>query len=138
VRACYAETVRYSGPHTGAFLVAIAAFAAFALVPVFFSSSAEWPAVTVIAVLGVVSLRGVTSPRSPKTAVAGLTSFLAGLGLFIAFAAVAINDYDERPRPWWLMSLWAIAVGLITGGIIALLIAAVRRGRGLGPLRPDR
>jgi hypothetical protein len=110
--------------------VALVTFVGLALVPVFFAPGTQWPAVTIIAILGFAALLGVAWPRTARAAVAGVTSFLGGIGLFVVFALVALNYYDEQPRPWWLLSLFTIAVGLIAGGILAVLLAALASLRG--------
>jgi FtsH-binding integral membrane protein len=116
-----------------ALLVAVAAGAALWEVPLFFPSAARWPAVAIIVVLAGAALAGIASRQVPrfdlpaKTAGASVTSFLAGLGLFIAFAAIATNSYDERPRPWWLVALWILAVALIGTGVVGVLVSAAGR-----------
>ena len=62
-----------------------------------------------------------------KIWVAAVGSLVAGFSLFIAFEAIALNGYDEKPRPWWLMSLLVIAIGLILAPIVGAAIAGTLR-----------
>ena len=64
---------------------------------------------------------------------AGVVSLVAGSCVFFAFGAIALNHYDEKPRPWWLASLLVIAIGLILAPIVGAVLAAIA-----GSLRQHR
>ena len=63
------------------------------------------------------------------TGAAGAVSAVVGVGLFVVFGAVSLNYYDEKPRPWWLMSLLVIAIGLILGAVLAAIAGTLRQHR---------
>ena len=74
--------------------------------------------------------------RHMKIWVAAIGSLLAGFCVFIAFGAIAVNRYDEKPNPWWLVSMLIIAIVLISAPILGAILAALadilwqhRRGR---------
>ena len=64
---------------------------------------------------------------------AAVGSMVVGFCAFIAFGAIALNGYDEKPRPWWLTSLLIVAVGLILAPMVGGVLAAVT-----GPFRHHR
>ena len=51
---------------------------------------------------------------------------MAGIGLYVASALVALNYYDGEPRPGWLNALALVAVALIVVGLLAMSSVAVR------------
>jgi hypothetical protein len=55
---------------------------------------------------------------------AGLVTFAAGLGLYVA-AAIAQLSYDQ-PRPGWINPLWLVATLLVVLGLLAMVNTAVR------------
>jgi hypothetical protein len=59
----------------------------------------------------------------------GAASLLAGMALYLAAVGVALNYYDEGPRPAWLTSLQLLAVALVSAGLLALVSDAVRAFR---------
>jgi tryptophan-rich sensory protein len=59
----------------------------------------------------------------------GIASLLAGIGLYVAMALVALNYYDEQPRPAWLTTLWLLAVALVVVGLLTMVSGAVRAFR---------
>jgi uncharacterized membrane protein len=76
--------------------------------------------------------------RQVTTAVAGFTALLAGIGLYVVFIGIALNYYDERSGPWWLVSLWFLALALAIGGLITVLLAALGVPRALRTRRRRR
>jgi ABC-type Co2+ transport system permease subunit len=60
-----------------------------------------------------------------KTWVAGVGSLVAGFCVFIAFGAIAVNVYDEKPRPWWLVSMLIIAIMLISAPIVGAVLTTL-------------
>lgn len=57
---------------------------------------------------------------------AGIASLVAGIGLYVVSALVALNVYDEQPRPAWLNALALLAVALVVVGLLAMSSVAVR------------
>jgi hypothetical protein len=56
----------------------------------------------------------------------GIASLLAGIGLYVASALVALNVYDGEPRPGWLNAFALVAVALVVIGLLAMSSVAVR------------
>jgi molecular chaperone DnaJ len=69
-------------------------------------------------------------PREPARGVGlvryGIASLVAGIGLYVASALVALNYYDGEPRPGWLNALALLAVALVVIGLLAMSSVAVR------------
>jgi uncharacterized membrane protein YbhN (UPF0104 family) len=59
----------------------------------------------------------------------GVACVLAGIVLFIACVGIATNSYDERVNPWWLTSLFVLAIALGLAGLGLVVTAAVRGSR---------
>ncbi len=59
----------------------------------------------------------------------GIASLVAGIGLYVAMALVALNYYDEQPRPAWLTTIWMVGVALVVIGLLAMSSGAVRAFR---------
>ena len=59
----------------------------------------------------------------------GITSLIVGIGLYVAMALVALNYYDEQPRPAWLTTLWLLAVALVVVGLLVMVNGAIRAFR---------
>jgi hypothetical protein len=53
-------------------------------------------------------------------------SLVAGIGLYVVSALVALNVYDGEPRPGWLNALALAAVALVVIGLLAMSSVAVR------------
>ena len=60
-----------------------------------------------------------------KAWMAGVISLMAGFCVFVAFGAIALHGYDEKPRPWWLVSMLIIAIGLIAAPLLGFILAAL-------------
>jgi len=60
-----------------------------------------------------------------RTRVVAVGSLVARFCLFIAFGAISVNVYDEKPRPGWLVSLLVVAIGLILAPIVGAFLAAI-------------
>ena len=72
-----------------------------------------------------------TKLRTPAAqAIAGVACLITGIGLYIACVGIALNFYEERVNPWWLTSLFVLAIALGLAGLGLVVIAAVRRSRG--------
>jgi len=56
----------------------------------------------------------------------GITSLVAGFGLYVASALVALSAYDGEPRPGWLNAIALVAVALVVVGLLAMSSVAVR------------
>ena len=56
----------------------------------------------------------------------GITSLVAGIGLYVASALVALSAYDGEPRPGWLNAIALVAVALVVVGLLAMSSVAVR------------
>jgi hypothetical protein len=59
----------------------------------------------------------------------GIASLVAGIGLYVASALVALNYYDGEPRPGWLNALALVAVALVVVGLLVMSSGAVRAFR---------
>jgi hypothetical protein len=59
----------------------------------------------------------------------GIAALLTGLGLYVAMALVALNVYDETPRPGWLNALFLFATALVVVGLRVMVNGAVRAYR---------
>lgn len=59
----------------------------------------------------------------------GIASLVAGIGLYVVSALVALNYYDEQPRPAWLTTLWLFATALVVVGLLTMVSGAVRAFR---------
>jgi len=59
----------------------------------------------------------------------GIVSLVAGTVLYVAMTLVALNYYDEQPRPAWLTTFWMIGVALVVGGLLVMVNGAVRAFR---------
>jgi hypothetical protein len=59
----------------------------------------------------------------------GTALLLAGIGLYVAMALVALNYYDGEPRPAWLTAIWMVGVALVVVGLLAMSSGAVRAFR---------
>jgi hypothetical protein len=64
-----------------------------------------------------------------RSFVYGIASLVAGIGLYVASALVALNVYDGEPRPGWLNALALLAVALVVIGLLAMSSGAVRAFR---------
>ncbi|MDQ2911063.1 MAG: hypothetical protein M3R39_08630 [Actinomycetota bacterium] len=58
----------------------------------------------------------------------GIASLVAGIGLYVAMALVALNYYDEH-WPAWLTTIWMVGVALVVIGLLAMSSGAVRAFR---------
>ena len=56
----------------------------------------------------------------------GIASLLAGIGIYVVSALVALNYYDGEPRPGWLNALALLDVALVVIGLLAMSSVAVR------------
>ena len=59
----------------------------------------------------------------------GIASLLAGIGLYVAMALVALNYYDGEPRPAWLTAIWMVGVALVVVGLLVMVSGAARAFR---------
>jgi hypothetical protein len=74
----------------------------------------------------------VTQLDRPATqAVSGVACLFAGFVLYLAAAVIGLSHYDEpvQPHPWWLTSMFVLAIVLALLGIVALVIAAIGAAR---------
>ena len=59
----------------------------------------------------------------------GITSLLAGMGLYVVSALVVLNSYRGEPHPAWLTVLWLIGTLLVVVGLLVMSSGAVRAYR---------
>lgn len=59
----------------------------------------------------------------------GITSLVAGVGLYVASALVVLNSYRGQPQPAWLIALWLFATVLVVLGLLVMSSGAVRAFR---------
>jgi tryptophan-rich sensory protein len=56
----------------------------------------------------------------------GIVSLVAGLAIYVAAAAARVGEYQNKPQPSWLTSLWLIATALVVVGLLVMVNVAVR------------
>ncbi len=59
----------------------------------------------------------------------GITSLLAGIGLYVVSALVVLKSYRGEPHPAWLTVLWLIGTLLVVVGLLVMSSGAVRAYR---------
>ena len=59
----------------------------------------------------------------------GITSLVAGIGLYVASALTVLTSYRGEPQPAWLVALWLIATALVVVGLLVMSSGAVRAFR---------
>jgi len=59
----------------------------------------------------------------------GVLVLAAGIALFVVFAGIALNRYDEQANPAWLDAVGKVALLLAAGGLAAILSAAIGSAR---------
>ena len=85
-------------------------------------------AVLVCAAVIVIRARG--RRRWARTAaLVGVLVLAAGIALFVVFAGIALNRYDEQANPAWLDAVGKVALLLAAGGLAAILSAAIGSAR---------
>jgi len=62
-------------------------------------------------------------------ALVGVLVLAAGIALFVVFAGIALNRYDEQANPAWLDAVGKVALLLAAGGLAAILSAAIGSAR---------
>ena len=56
----------------------------------------------------------------------GAVSLVAGIGLYVAAALVALGNYHHVSKPGWLFALSLAAVALVVVGLLMMSSVAVR------------
>ena len=59
----------------------------------------------------------------------GITSLIAGIGLYVVAALVVLKSYRGEAHPAWLTALWLIATALVVVGLLVMSSGAVRAFR---------
>jgi NAD/NADP transhydrogenase beta subunit len=59
----------------------------------------------------------------------GITSLIAGIGLYVVSALVVLKSYRGEAYPAWLTALWLIATALVVVGLLVMSSGAVRAFR---------
>jgi hypothetical protein len=82
-------------------------------------------AAVAIIVAAVIFVRALSPRRWPRiAAVAGLSSLVVAIALYVVLVLIALNYYDERSRLSWLTALAVSALVLAGGGLTAIVAAA--------------
>jgi hypothetical protein len=59
----------------------------------------------------------------------GITSFAAGLALYVVAAIARLGAYRGEAQPSWLTTLWLVATLLLVVGLLVMVNVAVRAYR---------
>jgi drug/metabolite transporter (DMT)-like permease len=87
-------------------------------------------AAAVLVCAAVIVIRARSRRRWARTAaLVGVLVLAAGIALFVVFAGIALNRYDEQANPAWLDALAYVALLLAAGGLAAILSAAIGSAR---------
>jgi NADH:ubiquinone oxidoreductase subunit 4 (subunit M) len=87
-------------------------------------------AAAVLVCAAVIVIRVRSRRRWARTAaLVGVLVLAAGIALFVVFAGIALNRYDEQANPAWLDAVGKVALLLAAGGLAAILSAAIGSAR---------
>ena len=87
-------------------------------------------AAAVLVCAAVIVIRARSRRRWARTAaLVGVLVLAAGIALFVVFAGIALNRYDEQANPAWLDAVGKVALLLAAGGLAAILSAAIGSAR---------
>ena len=87
-------------------------------------------AAAVLVCAAVIVIRAWSRRRWARTAaLVGVLVLAAGIALFVVFAGIALNRYDEQANPAWLDAVGKVALLLAAGGLAAILSAAIGSAR---------